>query len=96
MLSDRPSVSQVVKIDWRGADSVVAVLNVPWLAQRRNLANCPSRKFELRVALHKFFRAASGETHGHSAVVIIAFDADHRPGSIRWVANFSSQHRMRI
>ena len=90
MLSDRFWASQSLELACRSLDSGDAVLNVPWLAQRRNLANRASREFELRVALHKFLRAASRETHTYPAILIVAFDADHRPGSIRRVANFSS------
>src|SRR6266403_3367463 len=52
--------------------------------------------FELRVPLDKLFRAASGEAHGHTAVFVVAFNANDGSDAEAWMANFAPQHGIGI
>jgi hypothetical protein len=59
-------------------------------------AEMESGGFELRVTLDKLFCAAAREAHRHSAVVIIAFNPNYGSSAISRMANFSTEHWIRI
>src|SRR2546430_16610936 len=52
----------------------------------------PLRLFELRVALDKFFGAASREAHGEAAVFIVALDPPDGSHAEAGMTNFATEH----
>src|ERR1700720_1338363 len=55
-----------------------------------------SHLFQLSVALDEFLRAAPGETHGETPVLIVALNPDDRADPEVRVANLLAQQRVRV
>src|SRR5205807_4185779 len=56
----------------------------------------PLRLFELRVALDKFFGAASREAHREAAVFVVALDANDGSDAKARMTNFAPEHGIGI
>ena len=54
------------------------------------------RLFELRVALDKLLRAASGKAHGDAPVLVIAFHSHDCSDAVAGMPHLSPQHGMRV
>src|ERR1700687_2075223 len=55
-----------------------------------------SHLFQLGVALDEFLRAAPGETHGETPVLIVALNPDDRADTVVRVTNLLTQKRVRV
>src|SRR5436853_6675272 len=63
-----------------------------WPTRSRSKQYPPLRLFELRVALDKFFGAASREAHREAAVFVFALHSHDRSNAKARMANLAPQH----